>query len=217
MAKVIETKKNKKVEVYTKNSSGEVKRSGAFSPESGIVIGSAGKGSVGTIDDNIKLHRGAAGLQFVKETDTTPDGVSAPFSSLVSVTTVSSGELIVGSVSQVSAGKATHSTLSAAISGAVDGDTITILELDAPITESSTITLNKRITIIGKGNGSEISDDFVIASTASKSLIRYIKFGQNLTIQASCNNTLITDCWLSSTSVYTNNGTNNYVTLLQEV
>jgi len=217
MAGLTETKKNKNVEVYAKNSVGEVRRSGAFTPESGIVIGAAGKGSVGSLDENIKLHRGASGLQFVKETDTTPDGQSTPYANLAFVTMISSGELIVGSTTQVSAGSATHTTLSSAISDSVEGDTIFILDLDSSITEGSTITLNKRISIIGKGNGSEIGDNFVLASTASKSLIKNLKFGQNITVQASCNNTIITDCWASSTSVFTDIGTNNLITILQEV
>lgn len=217
MAGLTETKKNKNVEVYTKDSSGEVRRSGAFTPESGIVVGAAGKGSVGSLDENIKLHRGASGLQFVKETDTSPDGVSAPYSNLAFVTMISSGELIVGSSTQVDAGSATHTTLSDAISDANEGDTIFILDLDSPITEGSTITLNKRLSIVGKGNGSEISDDFVLASTASKSLIKNIKFGQDITVDTSCNNVIITDCWASSTSVFTDNGTNNLITILQEV
>ena len=111
MAGLIETKKNKNVEVYAKNSSGDVLRSGAFTPESGIVVGAAAKGSVGSLDENIKLHRGASGLQFVKETDMTPDGVSTPFENLSFVTMVSVGELIVGSTDQVSGGSATHTGL----------------------------------------------------------------------------------------------------------
>ena len=217
MAGLTETKKNKNVEIYAKDSSGTTRRSGGFSPESGVIVGAAGKGSVGSLDENIKLHRGASGLQFVKETDTTPDGVGAPFSNLAFVTMIASGELIVGSATQVSAGKATHSTLSFAIADAVAGDTIYILELDAPITESSTITLNKRVTLVGKGNGSEISDDIVMASTASKSLIKNIRFGQDITVQASCNNIIMTDCWASSTSNFTDDGTNNLITILQEV
>ena len=217
MAGLTETKKNINVEVYVKNSTGEVLRSGAFTPESGIVIGAAGKGSVGSLDENIKLHRGASGLQFVKETDNTPDGESAPFSNLSFVTMVSEGELILGSAAQVSGGSATHTSLSSAIADASDGDTIFILDLDASISEGSTITLGKRLTIIGKGNGAEISDDFVMNSSASKSLIKQVKFGQDITVQANCNNTIITDCWASSSSVFTDEGTNNLITILQEV
>jgi len=192
MAGLTETKKNKNVEVYAKNSAGEVRRSGAFTPESGIVVGAAGNGSAGTLADNIKLHRGSAGLQFVKETDTTADGVTAPFANLAVVTIVSSGELIVGSAAQVTAGKATHSTLSSAIASASAGDTIYLLELSAPITEGSAITLNKRVNIIGAGNGSEISDVFVMASTASKSLIKQVKFGQDITVVTNLNVNLTT-------------------------
>jgi len=217
MAGLNETKKNKNIEVYAKNSAGEVRRSGAFTPESGIVVGAAGKGSVGSLDENIKLHRGASGLQFVKESDPTADGSSTPYANLAFVTMISSGELIVGSSTQVSAGKATHDTLSSAITDASEGDTIFVLELDSPITEGSTITLGKRVNIIGKGNGSEISDDFVMSSTASKSLIKNLKFGQDITVQASCNNNIVTDCWASSTSVFTDSGTNNLITILQEV
>ena len=217
MAGLTETKKNKNVEVYTKNSSGEVRRSGAFTPESGIVVGAAGKGSSGTLSQNIKLHRGASGLQFVKETDTTADGVTAPYANLASVTVVTAGELIVGSEAQVTSGKATHSKLSDAISDANAGDTIYILELSSAITEGAPITLNKRVNIVGNGNGSIISDNFIMATTASKSLIKYVKFGQNFTVNANCNNVIVTDCWASSTSVYSDEGTNNLITILQEV
>ena len=217
MAGITETKKNKNVEIYAKNSVGEVRRSGAFTPESGLVIGAAGKGSIGSLDENIKLHRGASGLQFVKETDTSPDGVSASYSNLAFVTMIASGELIVGSSDQVDAGNATHSTLSDAISEAVEGDTIFILDLDSSIAEGSTITLDKRLNIIGKGNGAELSDNFVLASTASKSLIKHVNFGQDITVQTSCNNVIISDCWASPTSVFTDSGTNNLITLLQEV
>lgn len=217
MAGLTETKKNKNVEVYAKNTAGEVRRSGAFTPESGIVIGAAGKGSVGSLDENIKLHRGASGLQFVKETDPTPDGVSAPFENLAFVTMIANGELIVGSSDQVDSGSATHTTLSEAIFDAVEGDTIFILDLDSPITEGSAITLNKRVNIIGRGNGSIISDDFIIDSTGSKSLIKQVNFGQDILVQTNGNNIIMTDCWASPTSSLTDNGTNNLITILQEV
>jgi len=217
MAGLTETKKNKNVEVYAKNSAGEVRRSGAFTPESGVVVGAAGKGSSGALADNIKLHRGGSGLQFVKETDVTPDGLSTPYANLASVTMITEGELIVGSTTQVSAGKATHSTLSSAINDALEGNTIFILELDSPITEGSTITLSKRVSIVGKGNGSEISDNFIVSATASKCLIKNLKFGQDITVLTSCNNIIITDCWASSTSTFTDSGTNNLITILQEV
>jgi len=217
MAGLTETKKNKNVEVYAKNSAGEVRRSGAFTPESGIVVGAAGKGSVGSLDENIKLHRGASGLQFVKETDTNSDGVSAPYSNLAFVTMISDGELIVGSTAQVSAGIATHASLTDAISDAAEGNTIFILDLDSPITEGSTITLNKRVNIVGKGNGSNITDDFIMSSTASKSLIKNVRFDQDITVQTNCNNIIMTDCWASSTSNYIDNGTNNLITILQEI
>lgn len=217
MAGLTETKKDKKVEIYAKDIAGTTRRSGGFSPESGVIVGAAAKGSSGTLAENIKLHRGAAGLQFVKETDTTADGVSAPFANLASVTLITEGEYIVGSTAQVTAGKATHDTLSAAIFDASAGNTIYILELDSSITESITITLNKRLTIIGKGNGSDISDNFVMASTASKSLIKNVRFGQDITVQTSCNNAIVTDCWASPSSVFTDSGTNNLITILQEV
>jgi len=216
MAGLTETKKDKKVEIYTKDTTGTSRRSGGFSPESGVIIGAAGKGSIGSLDENIKLHRGASGLQFVKETDTTPDGESAPYSNLAFVTMLTSDDLIVGSTAQVAAGKATHSTLSTAISEAISGNTIYILELDAPITEGATITLNKRLNIMGKGNGSEISDNFIMASTASKSLIKNVRFGQDLTIQASCNNSIVTECWADSSSVFIDSGTDNLIEILQE-
>jgi len=217
MAGSIETKKNRNYEIYVKNSSGEVRRAAAFTPEGGVVIGAAAKGSVGSIDANVKLHRGASGLQFVKETDDTPDGVSAPYENLAFVTMIESGELIVGSVDQVDAGNATHATLSDAIADANEGDVIYILELDSPITEGSNITLDKRLTILGTGNGSNISDNFLLSSTASKSLIKNVRFGADLVVQTNCNNIIMTDCWASPTSSFTDNGTNNLITILQEV
>ena len=217
MAGLTETKKDKKVEIYAKDTAGTTRRSGGFSPESGVIVGAASKGSSGTLAENIKLHRGAAGLQFVKETDTTADGVSAPFANLASVSLITEGEYVVGSTAQVTAGKATHYALSAALLDANAGDTIYILELDNPITESADITLNKRLNIIGKGNGSNISDNFVLTSTASKSLIKNVRFGKDLTVQADCNNLIVTDCWADSGSAFSDNGTNNLITLLQEV
>lgn len=217
MSGLTETKKNKSVDVYNKNSAGDSKRAVSFTPEAGIVIGAAGKGSVGFLDSNIKLHRGSSGLQFVKETDTTPDGVSAPYENLATVTKISSGEFIVGSAAQVTEGRATHSTLTSAIAAASAGNTIYILELTAPITEGVTITLSKRVNIIGKGYGSKITDNLVMSSSAANSLVSNLYFGQNVTINSGCNKVIMSDCWLSSTSVFTDSGANNLISTLKEV
>lgn len=88
--KIIETKSNDPIEFYTKDSAtGLVKRVASFSPDgSGVTIGSAGvAGASGSEVNNIKLHRAANGLQFLPNTDTTPDGVtsSGPVVSLVNL------------------------------------------------------------------------------------------------------------------------------------
>ncbi len=90
-------------------------------------------------------------------------------------------DFIVGSAAQVANGTATHATLTDAITAAVSGQSILILN-NVTITDSPTV--NKKLNIYGKGNGSSITGSLTVTSAGAKSSFELLRFSSSITFQA---------------------------------
>jgi hypothetical protein len=222
MSKIIETKLNEFIELYTKDSlTSLVKRVVKFSPDGGgFIIGSAGVlGAAGTEIDNIKFHRGERGLQVLPGNDTTPDGVTSPnYLNIMGVSDRINAQYpaIVGSTLDVAYRTATHSSLQAAISSSSSGAQILVLDTYSTV---ENISLTIRVSIIGKGYDSKVNGTFTFFnSTASKSIIKFINFRDSIIINDGCNNNIITDCWIANGKIVTDNNTNpnQLISILEE-
>lgn len=219
MARIIETKNDTAVEIYTKDgATGKTKRVAEFSSNAGgLIIGSAGiDGASGTESDNIKFHRSGSGtLQLVLGSDTTPDGVPAPSTYLAKLNGVVGYNATVGSSSQLADGECTHDTLASAITSLSDGDKVLVI---GKTEDTSPVTISNRLKIEGIGNESEISSELILDVGSSKSLIKFVKFGVKLTVNNGSNNNIITDCWIVNGGTVMDNNTspNNLITILEE-
>ena len=221
MARLIETKEGSEIGLYTKDvTTHQVTRVGEFSPNGGgLILGSAGvAGASGSASDNIKLHRaGSQILQLVIGSDTTPDGVLAPQSSLAKMNGVNYYNYVVGSLSQYNSGEATHSSLASIVSGGIpNGSKILIIGSTGDV---SPVTVNSRVFMTGVGYDAVINCDVTLGSSSSKCLIKNLKFAGNFSLTSGSNNNIVTDCWISATGAVTDNNDNpnNLITMLQEV
>ena len=90
-------------------------------------------------------------------------------------------DFVVGSAAQVANGTATHATLTDAITAAVSGQSILVLN-NVTITDS--VTLNKKLHVYGKGNGSSITGSLTVTSAGAKSSLDMLRFSSSVTFQA---------------------------------
>jgi len=121
-------------------------------------------------------------------------------------------DAVVGSAAQLSAGKVTHTSVQAAINSATSGAKILVLNQ----TFAENITVNKKVMLVGKGHGSFINGTLTITSAGALSSIKDIRWGDNITLQASANSIFLRDCWQVIGKTITNSGTGNSILVAQE-
>lgn len=121
-------------------------------------------------------------------------------------------DAVVGSASQVTRGQANYSSITAAIAGVSAGQRIIVL--DGTYTEN--ITVNKQVTIEGKGYSSYLNGTITFTSAGTSSGIRGLRIGNNITVPSGANNIYIRDCWLSSSATISDLGTYNSFLIIQE-
>ena len=121
-------------------------------------------------------------------------------------------DAIVGTTAQVASGAATHDTLTAAIAAVQTGGNI--LFLDNTITEN--VTVNKTVNIKGKGINSTLNGTLTLASGSSFSLIKWMQFTGNVTINLGVTGCFFTENWLGNTNTLTDNGSGNYKLYITE-
>lgn len=119
---------------------------------------------------------------------------------------------VVGSSTQVSLGKATHTNLQAAVDSCPTDGKVFILEGSY----SGNLIINKRIMVEGKGRGSDISGTVTLQSGFTLGLIKNLRFGDDLTFDSGCNNTIVSDCFQASGKDVTDNGSGNLWTIVGE-
>jgi hypothetical protein len=121
--------------------------------------------------------------------------------------------LIVGTASDVTNGIADFSSIQSAITASAAGGKITIL--GESFTENITVT--KKLHIVGNGHSTVINGTVNLDAAASDSSIKFLKFNDNVTADASCNKLIITDCFLASTKTITvDNILENIVLVIQD-
>jgi hypothetical protein len=89
-------------------------------------------------------------------------------------------DAIVGTSAQVAAGVATHSTLAAAIASVPAGGKILLLK--GTLTEN--VIINQNVAIEGQGYGTVVNGTFTMNAGANYSTIKNLKFGGNITLNA---------------------------------
>lgn len=125
-------------------------------------------------------------------------------------------DAIVGSSAQVTAGTATHSSLQAAHDAVAAGSNILVLN-NVTLSADATVTLSKKVSIVGKGNGSVITGILVVGSGAAKSSIDLIKFTGNITFQAGAD-FCFGRIWQATGQTFSNDASNtsNVITVITE-
>lgn len=109
---------------------------------------------------------------------------------------------VVGSAAQVTAKVATHSSLQAAINAAPSGQSIFIL--NGTYTEN--ITLNKQLGIMGQGRGCVVNGTWNIQAGSDYSMIKFVKFMDNVTIDSGAIGNIVSDFWIANGKTVTDNG-----------
>lgn len=124
-------------------------------------------------------------------------------------------DAIVGSAAQVSSGAATHSSLQAAHDAVVAGSNILILN---NVTLSGNTTLSKRLMIIGKGPGSNLTGNLIIASGALGSNIKDLKVTGNIAFNAGADKCFMTGCHQANGYSFSNDPSNldNVIEIITE-
>jgi hypothetical protein len=125
------------------------------------------------------------------------------------VSPVSYDQIIVGSVAQVNAGLATHSSLQEALNSA--GFSRRIKVLAETISENVTLSQND-VTIEGDGRGSVLSGNLTISG--NNVVIEKMRITGNVTINGNSN--FLDKVWLSVNSSVIDNGQNNSITGILE-
>lgn len=116
-------------------------------------------------------------------------------------------EVIVGSSAQVSAGVAQYNTVQAGINAVSNGGKVMVLKG----TYSESLTIAKEVFIEGQGRSTVVTGTIALSSGSTGSLVKYVKFGDNVTLATGANNVIVTDCWAATSKTIINNGTNNII------
>lgn len=120
--------------------------------------------------------------------------------------------IIVGSVGQINAGIATHSSVQAAHDYASAGMNILVLQG----TFTGDVNISKTVTIIGEGHGSVISGNLFFNAGASFCAVELLKVTGNISLLAASNGNFVTRCWISTGSTLSDLGSGNYTNVVEE-
>src|SRR5512135_500861 len=114
-------------------------------------------------------------------------------------------QAVVGSGADVTAGRATHSSLATAIANTNDGDRIIVLNVN--LSENITITGRRFIT----GNGYDSQFTGTITINGSFNTVKSLRFMGTLTLGVASAGNIITDCFFASAGIITDSGTGNVI------
>lgn len=114
-------------------------------------------------------------------------------------------DAIVGSAAQVSSGAATHSSLQAAHDAVVAGSNILVLN---NVTLSGNTTLSKRLMVIGKGPGSNLTGNLTITSGALGSNIKDLRIEGNITFNSGADKCFMVGCFQANGYSFSNDPAN---------
>ncbi len=112
---------------------------------------------------------------------------------------------ILGSVAQVTAGLATHSTWAAIIAAASAGDVIRVL----PGTWVENVTVSKQLQIEGGGYGSYINGSLTFSSAADRCTVNGLRVNNDITLNSGADGNIIKNVFLPSGKTFVDNGSGN--------
>lgn len=121
-------------------------------------------------------------------------------------------DAVVGSSAQVTAGLAHFTSVQTAIDNASTGDRILVLQG----TYAESVTIDKKIFLEGKGHGTVISGTLTMASNSDFSMIKWMKFGGNITLNAGADGIFLRECWHATGTTVTDNGSGNSILVIEE-
>jgi len=125
------------------------------------------------------------------------------------LTSLNSLDLVVGSPSDVETGRANFTSIQSAHDALTGPGTIKLL--NGTFLENISWS-NNRATLVGQGNGSEISGAFTIDGDSN--LLKHFRLAGDLIINGDKN--IITEAWQTAANTVTNNGTDNIYTLIDD-
>lgn len=118
---------------------------------------------------------------------------------------------VVGSALQVTSGRATHTSITAALAAVPAGSTIAILA--GTYIESVTVSL-ANTNIVGMGNATVIQGNIQVS--ANNCLIKSLRCtGTSITLSGNYN--IIKEMWVPSTTTASNTGTDNIYEIIKEL
>ena len=121
-------------------------------------------------------------------------------------------DVVLGTTAQYNAGQCGYTTWAVAIAAAPNDGRILVL----PGTYTETVSITKPLYICGSGHGTVINGTTTLTSGATYSRIQNLKFGDNVTINASSNGSFIRDCWIASGKTITDSGSANSKLVIEE-
>jgi len=125
---------------------------------------------------------------------------------------VASYDAIVGSTAQVLAGIATNATVQGAIDAVPNEGRILVLAG----TYTENLTINKTVTIEGKGHGSKLNGTTTFQSGADYCLVQGMRFSDTVTFNLGADANFFGNSWLAPTKTVVDGGVANSVTYIQE-
>ncbi len=120
-------------------------------------------------------------------------------------------DAIVGSVAQVAADVASHTSLQTAIA---DITVSRILVLTGSFTE--TISVNREVYIEGRGRSSVVNGTWTYTSSADYAKTKNIKINGAVTFNAGADGIYHIESYVSTGSVVTDNGSGNEIQIIEE-
>ena len=117
---------------------------------------------------------------------------------------------VVGTSATVASSLVTHTTIQAAVSAAIVGDRI--LVLNGTYTEN--VSIGNGITLEGQGRETILNGNLTFTLGSQLSLVKAINISGNLTFNASSARNIVSECWQNSIGSITDGGTDNLWTLI---
>lgn len=118
---------------------------------------------------------------------------------------------ILGSVAEVTANLATHSTWAAIIAATSAGDVVRIL----PGTWVEDVTITKQLQIEGSGYGSYIDGSLTLSSAADRCTIEGLRVNDDVILDSGSDSNVIKNMFLPSGKTFIDNGDGNLLEGMQ--
>lgn len=110
-------------------------------------------------------------------------------------------------------GYSTHTTIGGAISAASAGNRILVLRG----TYAENVSVNKRLKIEGGGYDSYVNGTWTFTSASDFSVLDGVRIATSLTLDSGANGITVTQCLIDTTDAVVDNGTGNYIEIMETV